>query len=366
MASDFSFTVTAKLAGHGRAGELTTPHGKIHTPVFMPVGTAATVKSLSTSDLESLGAQIILANNYHLYLRPGSQAVAKLGGIHSFMNWPHPVLTDSGGFQVQSLGKAEISLAKISDEGVQFRSHIDGGSLHMFTPEVATQSQIDIGADIIMAFDQSIPAGADYSAAKLALRRTHTWLKRCITRWQAAGRLSTAGHPQALFGIIQGGEFPALLQESAKFVIDQDLAGIALGGAVIGTDPRQTLETIASVRELLPPDKPLYTLGVGVRPSDLIAAVQAGADMFDCVAPTRLARAGLLYQPESPTERIDISQSQFRLDTKPVDPACDCSTCQHHSRAYLHHLFKCRELLYYRLASIHNLRTMIRTVENLT
>ena len=366
----FEFSVTNPLAGHGRTCRLTTPHGTINTPVFMPVGTAATVKSLSREDLEAVGARIILANNYHLYLRPGSKVVKKLGGIHKFMNWPHPVLTDSGGFQVQSLKP------KITDDGVEFRSHIDGGTLHFFSPEVATQSQVDIGADIIMAFDQSIPHGASKTFAKAAVRRTHSWLLRCIKTWQKA-RASDKVTPgvvlrprhtpgvnqsQALFGIIQGGEFPDLLQESAKFVVDQDLPGVAIGGAVIGSDPHQTAATIASIRDLLPKDKPLYVLGVGVRPSDLVAAVRAGADMFDCVAPTRLARAGLLYTRETTTERLDISQSKFKLDKNPLDLDCDCYTCANYTRAYLHHLFKCRELLYYRLASIHNLRVIINAV----
>lgn len=383
----FEFTVIGRLPGHGRTGVITTPHGDLVTPVFMPVGTAATVKSLTREDLEAIGARIILANNYHLYLRPGSPAVKKLGGIHRFMNWPHPILTDSGGFQVQSLDKplptplslprrgagGEVSepsgsLVKITNEGVEFRSHLDGGTRHFFTPEVATQSQIDIGADIIMAFDQSIPKGASKAFAQTAVRRTHNWLIRCKKIWEKSeGRAKPSKEPmQALFGIIQGGEFPDLLRQSAKFVAEQDLPGVAVGGAVIGSNPRQTAETIAAIRELLPKNKPLYAMGVGIRPSDLVSVVRAGADMFDCVAPTRLARAGLLYNLEVPNERLDISQSKFRLDKKPVDPICDCSTCRSYTRAYLHHLFKARELLYYRLASLHNLRTLIRTVKKLT
>jgi len=318
----------------------------------MPVGTAATVKSLSRQDLEEIGAQIILANNYHLYLRPGSANVKKLGGIHKFMNWPHPILTDSGGFQVQSLKP------KITDAGVEFKSHIDGSS-QFLSPESATQSQIDIGADIIMAFDHSVPPGASRQYAKQATARTHKWLLRCI---------KTINHQptnQQLFGIIQGGEFADLRRDSAKFVVDQDLPGIAIGGAVIGSDPKQTAEAIASVKDLLPKNKPLYAMGVGVRPSDLKSVFQAGADMCDCVAPTRLARCGLLYNRESKNERIDISQSKFKLDKHPIDNACDCSTCATYTRAYLHHLFKSRELLYYRLASIHNLRFMIKTASAL-
>ena len=360
---------------------LLTPHGQIRLPVFMPVGTAASVKSLSREDLESVGAQIILANNYHLYLRPGSQNVAKLGGIHEFMNWPHPILTDSGGFQVQSLKP------KITDDGVEFKSHIDG-STHFLTPESATLSQIQIGADIIMAFDHSVPPGASHRYAKEATQRTHDWLVRCKKTWlshitplpplttkaRAESEKLRGGAPQGegdirgnqiLFGIIQGGEYADLRRDSAKFVIDQDLPGIAIGGAVIGSDPAQTAQAIASIKDLLQKNKPLYAMGVGVKPSDLVSVFKAGADMCDCVAPTRLARCGLLYNFESKNERLDISQAKFKLDKNPIDNSCDCSTCAAYTRAYLHHLFKSRELLYYRLASIHNLRIMLKTAQNL-
>lgn len=312
----------------------------IKTPVFMPVGTNATVKSLSKEDLESIGAQIILANNYHLFLRPGSENIEKLGGIHKFMNWDRLILTDSGGFQVQTVG------CKIIEDGVEFKSHVDG-STHFFTPEIATKSQMQIGADIIMAFDDS-------TGTKEAMERTHRWLVRC----------KKVMGDSTLFGIIQGGTSRELRRESAKFVVDQDLPGIAIGGASIGSDPHETAEIIGYVRDLLPKDRPLYAMGVGVRPSDLISVIKAGADMFDCVAPTRLARCGLLYNRESKTERIDISKSIYALDKNPIDPECDCSTCKTYTRAYFHHLFKCRELLFYRLASIHNLRMMIKTVED--
>lgn len=349
-------------------GVINTIHGRIQLPVFMPVGTNATVKSLSREDLESIGAQIILANNYHLYLRPGSKNIAKLSGIHQFMNWPHPILTDSGGFQVQSLHP------KITNDGVEFKSHIDG-STHFFTPESAIESQIQIGADIIMPLDHSIPHDATRRYAKEATQRTHDWLIRCKKAWMGfaskaradtwpRSRQHASTHlPQnpIMFGIIQGGEFADLLRDSTKFVVDQDLPGTAIGGAVIGSDPAQTAEAIASIKDLLPKNKPLYAMGVGVRPSDLKSVFAAGADMCDCVAPTRLARCGLLYNLESKNERIDISKSKFKLDKNPIDNSCDCSTCATYSRAYLHHLFKTRELLFYRLASIHNLRVMIAT-----
>lgn len=327
-----------------------TPHGSIRTPVFMPVGTAATVKSLSPQDLESVGSQIILANNYHLFLRPGSRIVQQLGGIHRFMHWPHPILTDSGGFQVQSLQP------KITTDGVEFKSHIDG-SLHFLSPELATQSQIQIGADIIMALDVCTPTGITKAQTRKFVDLTHNWLTRCKSTWNNS-------QSQALFGIIQGGKYSDLRRESAKFVVDQDLPGIAIGGESIGSDPQETTETISWVKDLLPKNKPLYAMGVGVRPSDLKSVVKAGADMFDCAAPTRLARCGLLYNFDSPTERIDISKAMFTLDTHPVEKTCDCYTCQNFTRAYLHHLFKAKELLFYRLASIHNLRIMITSVSS--
>lgn len=348
------FIVNGQLSGRGRTGVLCTPHGDIKTPVFMPVGTQASVKSLSPADLEAIGAQIILANNYHLYLRPGSEVVQQLGGIHQFMNWQHPILTDSGGFQVWSLGK---SLLKISDDGVEFRSHIDGKT-HFWTPEDAIKSEMQIGADIIMAFDQCTSDTASHTEADLALKRTNEWLIRCASTIP----LSSS---QVLFGIIQGAYFKDLRRESAKFVIDQDLPGIAIGGETIGYEMNKTEEVLDWIYDLLPEDKPRYTMGVGLRPSDLPRMVKAGIDMFDCVAPTRLARNGALYvsADESANERIDIGKSEFTLDTGPIAKHCDCSTCKDFTRAYLHHLFKAKELLYYRLGSLHNLRMMIRTVE---
>ncbi len=319
----------------------------------MPVGTSASVKSLSPQDLEELGAQIILANAYHLYLRPGEKTVKKMGGLHQFMNWPHPILTDSGGFQVQSLAP------KISEEGVTFKSHLDG-SIHLFTPEKSIQIQTDLGADIIMAFDECSPSSATKAYVEASMQRTHRWLVRCIKELKRLSNQVT--NNQLLFGIIQGGKYKDLRRESAKFVVDQDLPGIAIGGESIGSDPSETAETIAMVKDLLPKEKPLYAMGVGVKPSDAIAAVTAGADMFDCVAPTRLARCGLLYNLEYPKERLDISKAIFKQDKKPIVINCDCYTCRNFTRGYLHHLFKCKELLYYRLASIHNLRMMINAV----
>jgi queuine tRNA-ribosyltransferase len=353
-----SFEVTGKLSGRGRTGVLHTPHGDILTPVFMPVGTNATVKSLSPLDLEQIGAQIILANNYHLFLRPGSEHISQLGGIHKFMGWNHPLLTDSGGFQVWSLAK---SLVKLSDAGISFKSHIDG-SQHFWSPEDAIRSQVQIGADIIMAFDQCTSDKANYSETKLALKRTNDWLVRCKTEWQ-----NHDIKKQALFGIVQGAMHKDLRIEATKFVSDLDLPGIAIGGETIGYNMAGTEEVMDWITDYLPKDKPRYTMGVGLRPSDLVRAVNAGADMFDCVAPTRLARNGALFVNKkiSPNERIDISKSEYCIDQSPIDPQCDCPTCHTFTRAYLHHLLKSKELLFYRLASMHNLRFMIRTVEQL-
>lgn len=342
----------------------------------MPVGTNATVKSLSPEDLESIGAQIILANNYHLFLRPGSETVEKLGGIHQFMNWDRPVLTDSGGFQVWSLShtsppsplltkergdrsRGEV-LVKVSDDGISFKSHIDG-STHFWSPEDAIKSQLKIGADIIMAFDQCTSDKASRQEAKNALDRTNNWLVRSKQAWQANQT------KQALFGIIQGAMHKDLRIEATKFVVEQDLPGIAVGGETIGYNMDGTEEVMSWIEEYLPKNKPRYAMGLGLRPSDLVRAVAAGFDMFDCVAPTRLARNGALYVQTSidPNERIDINKSAYQLDQNPIDPDCDCPTCKSYTRAYLHHLYKTKELLFYRLASMHNLRFMIRTVESL-
>jgi queuine tRNA-ribosyltransferase len=368
----FEFKVTKKLLGRGRAGEFVTPHGTIRTPVFMPVGTQASVKAVPTEYLTQVGAQIILANNYHLFLRPGSEIVRDLGGLHKFMNWSGPILTDSGGFQVWSLGQAKDSLVKISEEGVTFTSHIDGSS-HFLSPETAIDSQIHLGADIIMAFDQCTPDKAQESAAKDALDLTTRWLGRCTTRWHEHADIQK----QALFGIIQGGLYKNLRQEAAKMVIDHNLPGIAIGGETIGYNMDGTEEVMDWLKDLLPEDKPRYTMGVGLRPSDLLRAIASGVDMFDCVAPTRLARNGALFtgqvkvkdgkwifESESKNERISIGSGQYKLDNKPIDKHCDCPVCKNYSRAYLHHLYKAQELLYYTLASIHNLRMMIKTTED--
>jgi queuine tRNA-ribosyltransferase len=384
---EFTFKVTGRSAGKARTGLVRTPHGLIKTPVFMPVGTQGSVKSLTSDDLVILGAQVILGNTYHLYLRPGTKIIKKFGGLHRFMGWDKPLLTDSGGYQVSSLGlfhnDRRVHMATIDEDGVTFKSHLDG-SVHRLTPQRAVEIQEVIGADIIMAFDEATPErGKNY--ARAAMVRTHRWLKESIKKWrdlEAKKKEQGRGVPQALFGIIQGGNYPDLRRESTDFVVEQDLPGLALGGGSIGQSNEQTSENLAWVRDRLPQHKPVYLMGVGTNPQAAVAAVLAGADMFDCVAPTRLARCGLLYTgrlevshvnidhaqfiSEHDKGRMDISQRVYAGDERPIEEACDCYTCQKgFSRAYLRHLFKAKELTYYRLASIHNLRMMVRTVDKM-
>jgi queuine tRNA-ribosyltransferase len=379
----FSFVVkNTDPRSRARAGILQTPHGEVRTPAFMPVGTAGSVKALSPEDLVEAGAQIILGNTYHLYLRPGDEAIGKLGGLHDFMGWSGPLLTDSGGYQVSSLGlfreEKERQFTKIDDEGVTFKSHLDG-STHRFTSERSIEIQQNLGADIIMAFDEATPArGKRY--ARAAMERTHNWLVRCIRKWREIEKKRDVEKPaQALFGIIQGGNYQDLRRESAEFVASKDLLGIAIGGASIGKSAKETRENVSWVYDLLPRNKPLYLMGVGVNPEDILAAVESGADLFDCVAPTRLGRMGHLYfgklktgkrgwkfESEFRKGRLNIGNARFRLDKKPIQEDCDCYTCRMgFSRAYLNHLFRARELLYYRLASIHNVRFMIRLTEQI-
>lgn len=374
--------------GHARAGEFSTPHGVVQTPIFMPVGTLATVKSLDTKDIEDTHAQIILANTYHLYLRPGMEILTSMGGVHKFMQWDKPMLTDSGGFQVFSLGKQlaqkgtegggqTLKPAKITDTGVEFTSHLDG-KRHEFTPEKAVEIQRMIGADIIMAFDECTPDQADMTYTREALDRTHRWAKQCKEFWESKGRKSIYGTYQALFGIAQGAMHKDLRRESVQTIVDLDFDGIALGGETVGYNMKGTVELMDWVRDILPEDKPRYAMGLGRDPQDIVDAVLAGYDMFDCVAPTRLARNGTLYYGEidfastpifsSPFKkgRLQIGNAQFAFDDEVIQKDCDCYTCQSgYTRAYLRHLFKTDELTYYRLASIHNVRFMVRLTEQL-
>jgi len=336
----FGFSLQASDAG-ARAGILQTPHGLIQTPVFMPVGTQATVKSLTPDHLKELNVQILLSNTYHLYLRPGADVVQEMGGLHAFMNWECPILTDSGGFQVFSLGE----LRKITDEGVVFRSHIDG-SQHMFTPESAVAIQEQLGADIIMAFDECAePHDKDYSTA--AMLRTHHWAQRCQ---QAKTRKD-----QALFGIVQGGIFDNLRQQSAEYISSLDFPGHAIGGLSVGESKEDMLRCIEVVNRILPADKPRYLMGVGT-PYDLIEGIRRGVDMFDCVLPTRLARHHAALTLKG---RVNLSKAENTRDPNPIDPECACSTCRSFSRAYLRHLINAREMLASTLISIHNIHTLV-------
>jgi queuine tRNA-ribosyltransferase len=320
---------------------LQTPHGAIPTPVFAPVGTQATVKTLSPDELQGLGATLILANTYHLYLRPGSDVIARLGGLHSFMGWSGPILTDSGGFQVFSLA----GLRKVSEEGVAFRSHIDG-SEHFLSPEKAISVQEELGADIIMAFDEC-PNPLDYEYNQVALRRTHQWAERCLRAHHRPD--------QALFGIVQGGIFPDLRTESAHFLTSLGFPGYAVGGLSVGEPKEKTWETLDLTVPLLPTDKPRYLMGVG-SPEDLFEAVERGIDILDSVLPTRLARNGAVFTSEG---RINLRKAQFAEDARPIEEGCPCYTCQHFSRAYLRHLYKAGEILGLRLNTVHNLHFLI-------
>lgn len=367
MSKKFHFKVikTTKL---GRAGIITTPHGQIKTPMFMPVGTKASVKSLGIDDLNKCQAELILGGNtYHMYFQPGIKVIKKTKGMHQFMQWPRPMLTDSGGFQVTSLTKDRTKtgkkLSRVTDKGVYFTSPLNG-SKHFFSPEKSIRLQKIIGADIIMAFDECTPnKGRKY--AQKAMQRTHNWLKRSIKAWKKNKRKSkTTQKYQALFGIIQGGDFKDLRQKSAQFVANcQDLDGIAVGGETVGQNLSKTEKIFSWIKEFIPQNKPLYSMGLGKEPQDIFRAVKLGVDIFDCVVPTRMARNGALYFKKT---KINIANAQFKSDLKPIDKDCDCLTCkQGYSRAYLHHLFKSQELLYFRLASIHNIRSMIRTCEQI-
>ena len=357
------FQITHKdKNSRARTGLIQTDHGVIETPDFMPVGTQATVKTLDKEDLNTIGAQIILANTYHLHLRPTEDLIAKFGGLHKFMNWDKPILTDSGGFQVFSLGlqkeakdvTSNEKLVSIDDDGVTFKSHLDG-STHRFTPEEAVRIQHKIGADIIMAFDECTPDDADNAYTKKAMQRTHEWAERCISEHKK--NTEYHDYKQFLFGIIQGANHEDLRKESAQIISSLDFDGIAIGGESIGYNMEATKNILDWVGDIIPEDKPHYTMGVGFNPSDLFEVVERGVDMFDCVAPTRVARNGSLFvhREINPKMYINIKNSEFKTDDQPIDTKCGCFTCQNHTRAYLHHLFKADEILGLRLASIHNL-----------
>lgn len=382
----FQFALEA-THGAARAGRWTLPHGVVETPCFMPVGTQGSVRALSPRDLEAIGARIVLANTYHLFLRPGEETVAKLGGLHRFMGWPHPILTDSGGFQVFSLE----SLRRVTEEGVEFRSHIDG-SARFLSPERAVEVQWALGSDIAMAFDHVIPGGAGHEAAADALERTLRWLERCRARFEElkgvrgsevrgeGGReteapspgswpLAPAGSlvspdpspltpsPQTLVPIIQGGTYPDLRRASAEATLALgEWDAVALGGLSVGEPKAATFETLESLSPILPAGRPRYLMGVGF-PEDVVGAIARGVDLADCVAPTRMGRNGAAFTDDGP---VNIRNARHRDDPGPLDPGCDCETCTTFSRGYLRHLFAAEELLGLRLLSLHNVRYLIR------
>lgn len=344
MSFSFQIINTEKNA---RAGTFETPHGQILTPIFAPVGTQATVKTLTPAQLESTGANLILANTYHLFLRPGADLVSEMGGLHNFMHWEKPILTDSGGFQVFSLA----DMRKIDEDGVTFRSHIDG-SKQRLTPEIAVEIQEKLGADIIMAFDEcSSPYDKDYS--EKAMQRTHAWLRRCIN--------AKKREDQALFGIVQGGIFPDLRKQSAEFISSIDLPGYAIGGLSVGETKNEMYGTIEIVHEILPENKPRYLMGVGT-PEDLIYGVQRGIDIFDCVLATRLARHAAALTNSG---RINLMNSKYSRDPNPIEDGCGCYTCQTFSRAYIRHLIMAKETLSGTLISIHNIHMLQVLMKNI-
>lgn len=347
MADPFSFEVEA-AGPSGRAGSLTTPHGVIETPAFMPVATQAAVKLLAPEELAAAETSIVVANAYHLYVRPGADVVAKLGGLHRFMSWPGAILTDSGGFQIHSLAP----LRDVDDDGVTFRSHVDGQLLRL-TPEVATGIQEELGADLIMAFDYCTSYPVNRQEAERAVALTTAWAARC--------REAHNSPAQRMLGIVQGALHEDLRERSATDLVALDFFGYAIGGLSVGEEPAQTATYAAFTASLLPPDRIRYLMGVG-RPEDIARAVAAGVDIFDCVVPTREGRHGMALVPEG---RVNVRQSSYRDDERPLDENCDCYTCRRFTRAYLRHLFLAGEHLAGRLVSLHNLRYLHRFVAGL-
>ncbi|MCI5773663.1 MAG: tRNA guanosine(34) transglycosylase Tgt [Erysipelotrichaceae bacterium] len=345
---NFSFEVThiCKQSG-ARCGIIHTPHGDVETPIFMPVGTLATVKFLSPEELKALGAGIVLSNTYHLWLRPGEDIVDKAGGVQKFMNYDGPMLTDSGGFQVFSLADSR----KIQEEGVTFKSHLDGSTLFM-SPEDSIHIQNKIGADIIMSFDECIPYPATYEYAKESTLRTLRWAKR--------GKLAHNNPNQALFGIVQGSEYEDLRKMCAEELAAMDFDGYSIGGTSVGEDKETMYRMVDYAIKYLPADKPRYLMGVGAV-NDLLEGIARNVDMFDCVLPTRIARHGTLMTSHG---RINIKKAMYREDFRPIDEKCDCYACKNYTRAYIHHLFRCKEGLGNRLMSIHNIRFLIKLMED--
>lgn len=368
----FEFKITnSGKKGESRMGQFKTAHGTIETPVFMPVGTRASVKTMKPEDLKEIGSQIILANTYHLYLRPGHKLIAKMGGLHKFMNWDRPILTDSGGFQVFSLGldfdKRRASagnkvpqkkLVTIREDGVEFRSVLDG-SKHFFSPKKVMEIEHDLGADIIMAFDECAPYGCTKEYARQAMERTHRWAVECVK--EHAKLVKKSKKKQALFPIIQGGMFKDLRIESTKFIASLDTPGIAIGGLAVGEPRYITWKIVDAILPYLPKNKPRYMMGIGT-PKDITEAVKRGIDMFDCVLPTRLGRHGSAFTKEG---IIHIKNKENKLSKKPLDSLCKCYTCKNYTRAYLRHLLMEGEILGLHLLSYHNIAYLTQIVEDL-
>jgi len=350
---DFEFRLE-HTAGHARSGRFDTPHGVVATPAFMPVGTLATVKSLDPDEVRATGAQMILSNAYHLHLRPGDELVRDMGGLHSFMRWDGPILTDSGGFQVFSLA----GLRTIDERGVEFRSHVDG-STHLFTPERVMQIERNLGADVIMQFDHVIPGQSDATAARDASERSVRWLARCQA--ELARLNAIAPKRQALFPIVQGGIHAQLRREAARAIRELgDWRGFGIGGLSVGEDKPDMYDMLEVVDEALPTDRPRYLMGVGF-PEDLVEGVARGVDLFDCVAPTRMGRNGTVFTNDG---RLNIKKAAFRTDAAPLDAECDCATCRRFTRAYLRHLYVTDEMLGLRLLSLHNVHFLVRLMRD--
>lgn len=354
---------------NARTGEIHTPHGTIKTPAFVPCGTQATVKSLTPEELNTIGVQLYFVNTYHMYLRPGIDVVKKAGGLHKFMGWDRPLMTDSGGFQIFSLKP------KITDDGAEFQSHWDG-SKHIFTSESSMEWQAELGSDIHIAFDDCTPYGVTHEKAKKSLQRTHRWAERSLKAHKKIQKniLFKKNSSQALYGSIQGSMYEDLRVESAKCIANMDFDGIAIGGVSVGESKREMRAVLDWVMPILPDDKPRHLLGVG-EIDDIFMMIERGIDTFDCVQPTRLARVGTLLIGNNPINKLsnnpinkyelDITKIQYATDFEPIEKGCLCYTCQHFTRAYVHHLFHVKELLGYRLATIHNLHFIHRLVDDI-
>ncbi len=343
--ANFSFRLIGKDE-NSRVGEISTAHGKVLTPVFMPIGTQGAVKTLSSEDLRILSARIILGNSYHLYLRPGHDLILQAGGLHNFMSWDGPILTDSGGYQIFSLN----SLARVTQEGVRFQSHWDG-SYHDFTPQKVIEIQRALDGDIIMILDECVPYPATFEQAKRACDLTLDWAEKCKLEHQRFDSQSNLGNPQALFGIIQGSTYHDLREESARSIVDLDFPGYAIGGLSVGEPKTSMFETIDMICTILPQDKPRYLMGAGT-PADIVRAVEKGVDMFDCVLPTRNARNGTVFTRKG---KLPLRNAEFASDFSPIDPDCDCVTCRNYTRAYIRHLIQVGEITGLRLATLHSL-----------